>query len=41
MPYERSLAHYQRVTAAGKIPIVALEQMLTLKSFHEMIEKRM
>jgi L-alanine-DL-glutamate epimerase-like enolase superfamily enzyme len=29
------------VTAAGKIPVVALEQMLTLKRFHEMIEKRM
>jgi len=41
MRYEANLAHYQRVTAAGKIPIVALEQMLTLKSFHEMIEKRM
>ena len=41
MRYEANLAHYQRVTAAGKIPVVALEQMLTRKSFHEMIEKRM
>jgi L-alanine-DL-glutamate epimerase-like enolase superfamily enzyme len=41
MSYGENLAHYQRVTAAGKIPIVALEQMLTLKSFHEMLEKRM
>jgi L-alanine-DL-glutamate epimerase-like enolase superfamily enzyme len=41
MRYDANLAHYQRLTAAGKIPIVALEQMLTLKSFHEMLEKRM
>lgn len=41
MRYEANLAHYQRVTAVGKIPIVALEQMLTLKGFHEMLEKRM
>jgi L-alanine-DL-glutamate epimerase-like enolase superfamily enzyme len=41
MRYEPNLAHYQRLTAAGKIPIVALEQMTTLKSFHEMLDKRM
>ena len=41
MRYEANLAHYQRVTASGKIPVVALEQMLTRKSFYEMIEKRM
>ena len=41
MRYDANLAHYQRLTAAGKIPILALEQMLTLKSFHEMIDKRM
>jgi L-alanine-DL-glutamate epimerase-like enolase superfamily enzyme len=41
MSYGENLAHYQRLTVAGKIPIVALEQMLTLESFHEMLEKRM
>ena len=41
MRYDENLAHYQRVTASGKIPVVALEQMLTRKSFYEMIEKRM
>jgi L-alanine-DL-glutamate epimerase-like enolase superfamily enzyme len=41
MRYDANLAHYQRLTAADRIPIVALEQMLTLKSFHEMLEKRM
>ena len=41
MRYDANLAHYQRLTSAGKIPIVALEQMLTLKGFHEMLEKRM
>lgn len=41
MRYEANLEHYQRLTAAGKIPIVALEQMLTRESFHEMLQKRM
>ncbi len=41
MSYGENLAHYQRLTAAGKVPIVALEQMQTVKSFHEMLEKRM
>lgn len=41
MPYEENLAHYQRMTAEGKVPIVALEQLLSVKSFHEMLEKRL
>jgi L-alanine-DL-glutamate epimerase-like enolase superfamily enzyme len=41
MRYDGNLPHYQRLAASGKVPIVALEQMLTPKSFHEMVEKRM
>ena len=45
MRYNSNLKHYQRLTAEGKVPIVACEQMLTRRpgepnSFQPLIEKR-
>jgi L-alanine-DL-glutamate epimerase-like enolase superfamily enzyme len=41
MRYAKNTDHYQRLVSEGKIPILAGEQMLTRKSFHDLIEKRM
>jgi L-alanine-DL-glutamate epimerase-like enolase superfamily enzyme len=37
---DANLVHDQRLAASGKVPIVALEQMLTPKSFDKTIENR-
>ena len=41
MRYAENIDHYQRLVSEGKIPILAGEQMLTRKSFHDLIKKRM
>lgn len=38
---EKTIPHYQKLVAKGKMNIVACEQMLTRKGFHGLIEKRM
>lgn len=40
MPYEKYQEQYQRIVTKGKVPVLALEQMTSRKSFHHWIEKR-
>lgn len=41
MEYDANIMHYQKLTKDRRIPVVALEQMLSRGGFHEMMEKRM
>ena len=42
MKYDtKNIPHYQKLVAKGKMPIVACESVLTRKSFHGLIKKRM